>query len=147
LKRKPSTLTPQSSSLTPHPSPLNPSPLSPQPLTPLPSTPQPLNPRTNAGPGSCFWLPHGTRIYNKLVDFIRVEYFKRGYQEVITPNVFNLKLWEISGHAAHYKDNMFIFNVEGQEFGMKPMNCPGHCLMFGMRQVFYKHGLEGEGDG
>ena len=54
-----------------------------------------------------------------------------GVGQVITPNVYNLKLWEISGHAAHYKDNMFIFNVEGQEFGMKPMNCPGHvrrCL-------------------
>ena len=89
-------------------------------------------------PGSCFWLPHGTRIYNKLVDFIRGEYFKRGYQEVITPNVFNLKLWEISGHAAHYKENMFIFNVEGQEFGMKPMNCPAHCLMFAMRQRSYR---------
>jgi len=89
-------------------------------------------------PGSCFWLPHGTRIYNKLINFIQAEYFKRGYQEVITPNVYNLKLWEVSGHAAHYKENMFIFNVEGQEFGMKPMNCPGHCLMFGMRQRSYR---------
>ncbi|EKX50234.1 hypothetical protein GUITHDRAFT_93029 [Guillardia theta CCMP2712] len=89
-------------------------------------------------PGSAFWLPHGARIYNKLVDFIRSEYFKRGYQEVITPNVYNLKLWEISGHAAHYKENMFIFNVEGQEFGMKPMNCPGHCLMFSMRQRSFR---------
>ncbi|KAJ1481088.1 hypothetical protein T484DRAFT_1626248, partial [Baffinella frigidus] len=89
-------------------------------------------------PGSCFWLPHGTRIYNKLVDFIRQEYFKRDYQEVITPNVYNLKLWEISGHAAHYKENMFIFNVEGQEFGMKPMNCPGHCLMFAHRSRSFR---------
>jgi len=89
-------------------------------------------------PGSCFWLPHGTRIYNKLISFMQAEYFKRGYQEVITPNVYNLKLWEISGHAAHYKENMFIFNVEGQEFGMKPMNCPGHCLLFGMRQRSYR---------
>jgi len=89
-------------------------------------------------PGSAFWLPHGTRVYNKLVDFIKKEYFKRNYQEVITPNVYNLKLWEISGHAAHYKENMFIFNVEGQEFGMKPMNCPGHCLMFNLRQRSFR---------
>ncbi len=54
-------------------------------------------------PGSCFWLPHGARIYNKLITFIRGEYWKRGYEEVITPNIFNLNLWEISGHAAHYK--------------------------------------------
>lgn len=89
-------------------------------------------------PGSCFWLPHGARIYNKLCDFIRAEYWKRGYEEVITPNIFNLNLWEISGHAQHYKDNMFTFDVEGQEWGMKPMNCPGHCLMFGHRVRSYR---------
>ena len=55
----------------------------------------------------------------------------RGYDEVVTPNVFNLDLWHKSGHAMHYKDNMFIFDVEGAEWGMKPMNCPGHCLLFG----------------
>lgn len=84
-------------------------------------------------PGSCFWLPHGARVYNTLINFIRNQYWKRGYQEVITPNIFNLQLWEISGHALHYKENMFTFDVEGQEWGMKPMNCPGHCLMFGHR--------------
>eukprot|EP00535_Pseudo-nitzschia_heimii_P013128 CAMPEP_0197197968 /NCGR_PEP_ID=MMETSP1423-20130617/33131_1 /TAXON_ID=476441 /ORGANISM="Pseudo-nitzschia heimii, Strain UNC1101" /LENGTH=763 /DNA_ID=CAMNT_0042651797 /DNA_START=175 /DNA_END=2466 /DNA_ORIENTATION=+ len=82
-------------------------------------------------PGSAFWLPHGTRIYNKLVDFIKGEYWKRGYQEVITPNMFNLDLWHTSGHAMHYRDDMFLFEVEGQEWAMKPMNCPAHCLMFG----------------
>jgi len=89
-------------------------------------------------PGSCFWLPHGARVYNKLIDFIRAEYWKRGYQEVITPNIFNLQLWEASGHAQHYKESMFIFDVEGQEWGMKPMNCPGHCLMFGHRIRSYR---------
>lgn len=89
-------------------------------------------------PGSCFWLPHGARIYNKLVEWIRSEYWKRGYTEVITPNVFNLNLWEISGHAQHYRENMFIFDVEGQEWGMKPMNCPGHCLMFAQRLRSYR---------
>ncbi|GMI05944.1 hypothetical protein TrLO_g5627 [Triparma laevis f. longispina] len=82
-------------------------------------------------PGSCFFLPPGARIYNKLIDFIKQEYWKRGYDEVVTPNVFNLDLWRKSGHYMHYKDGMFIFDVEGQEWGMKPMNCPGHCLIFG----------------
>jgi len=82
-------------------------------------------------PGSAFWLPHGTRIYNKLVSFIKDQYWVRGYDEVITPNIFNLDLWHQSGHAQHYKDDMFSFEVEGQEWAMKPMNCPAHCLMFG----------------
>ena len=80
--------------------------------------------------GSAFWLPHGARIYNKLIDFIKAQYWKRGYDEVITPNIFNLDLWHTSGHAMHYKDAMFCFEVEGKEWAMKPMNCPGHCLMF-----------------
>lgn len=84
----------------------------------------------DVSPGCCFFLPHGTRIYNKLMDFIRVEYRRRGFQEVITPNVFNVSLWKTSGHYENYKENMFLFNCEDQEFGMKPMNCPGHCMMF-----------------
>lgn len=80
--------------------------------------------------GSAFWLPHGARIYNKLIEFIRSHYWKRGYDEIITPNIYNLDLWHKSGHALHYKDAMFCFDVEGQEWAMKPMNCPGHCLMF-----------------
>jgi threonyl-tRNA synthetase len=81
--------------------------------------------------GSAFWLPHGTRIYNKLIEFIKSHYWKRGYDEIITPNIYNLDLWHKSGHALHYKDAMFCFDVEGSEWAMKPMNCPGHCLMFG----------------
>ncbi len=81
--------------------------------------------------GSAFWLPHGARIYNKLISFIKDHYWKRGYDEVITPNIYNLDLWHQSGHAMHYKDAMFCFDVEGTEWAMKPMNCPGHCLIFG----------------
>jgi len=84
-------------------------------------------------PGSPFFLPHGARIYNKLVEFIKTQYWSRGYTEIMTPNVYNLDLWHQSGHALHYKDAMFIFDVEGQEWGMKPMNCPGHCLMYNSR--------------
>ncbi len=82
-------------------------------------------------PGSAFWLPHGTRVFNTLVNFIKKQYWDRGYDEVITPNMFNLDLWHQSGHAMHYKDDMFVFEVEEQEWALKPMNCPGHCLMFG----------------
>ncbi len=80
--------------------------------------------------GSAFWLPHGARIYNKLIEFIKEHYWRRGYDEIITPNIYNLDLWHQSGHAMHYKDAMFCFDVEGKEWAMKPMNCPGHCLMF-----------------
>mmetsp|Transcript_49327 Transcript_49327/g.96772 ORF Transcript_49327/g.96772 Transcript_49327/m.96772 type:complete len:1017 (+) Transcript_49327:38-3088(+) len=81
-------------------------------------------------PGSCFFLPNGAKVYNALVDFIKNEYWQRGYNEVVSPNIFSTDLWKISGHYQHYKDDMFLLTSEDKEFGMKPMNCPGHCLMF-----------------
>lgn len=81
-------------------------------------------------PGSCFFQPKGAHVYNKLVDFIKSEYWKRGFHEVVSPNIYNSKLWETSGHWQHYADNMFKFEVEKEMFGLKPMNCPGHCLIF-----------------
>ncbi|CAA7269894.1 unnamed protein product [Cyclocybe aegerita] len=89
-------------------------------------------------PGSCFFLPHGTRIYNSLVELMRSEYFKRGYQEVISPNMYNSKLWETSGHWQNYKDGMFVLDIEKEKWGLKPMNCPGHCLIFDSRDRSYK---------
>ncbi|VEU21785.1 DEKNAAC102434 [Brettanomyces naardenensis] len=89
-------------------------------------------------PGSAFWLPHGARIYQTLLDFMRDQYRKRGYQEVITPNMFNSKLWETSGHWGNYKENMFTFDVEKETYGLKPMNCPGHCLIFKSRERSYR---------
>ncbi|XP_015351870.1 threonine--tRNA ligase 1, cytoplasmic isoform X2 [Marmota marmota marmota] len=84
-------------------------------------------------PGSCFFLPKGAYIYNTLVEFIRSEYRKRGFQEVVTPNIYNSRLWMTSGHWQHYSENMFSFEVEKEQFALKPMNCPGHCLMFDHR--------------
>nr|XP_019954855.1 PREDICTED: threonine--tRNA ligase, cytoplasmic [Paralichthys olivaceus] len=84
-------------------------------------------------PGSCFFLPKGAFIYNALIEFIRSEYKKRGFQEVVTPNIYNSKLWQTSGHWQHYSENMFSFEVEKETFALKPMNCPGHCLMFDHR--------------
>ncbi|XP_074862765.1 threonine--tRNA ligase 2, cytoplasmic isoform X2 [Carettochelys insculpta] len=84
-------------------------------------------------PGSCFFLPRGAFIYNMLMDFIREEYHRRNFTEVVSPNVYNSKLWETSGHWQHYSENMFSFDVEKETFALKPMNCPGHCLMFAHR--------------
>uniref|UniRef100_A0A8C6PPZ6 threonine--tRNA ligase n=1 Tax=Nothobranchius furzeri TaxID=105023 RepID=A0A8C6PPZ6_NOTFU len=84
-------------------------------------------------PGSCFFLPKGAFIYNTLIEFIRSEYRKRGFQEVVTPNIYNSKLWVTSGHWQHYSENMFSFEAEKETFALKPMNCPGHCLMFDHR--------------
>ncbi|PRW60977.1 threonyl-tRNA synthetase [Chlorella sorokiniana] len=89
-------------------------------------------------PGSCFFLPHGARIYNAMVEFMREKYWEYDYEEVVTPNIFNFDLWKTSGHAEHYRENMFAFSVEKAEFGLKPMNCPGHCLMFGNRNRSYR---------
>ncbi|KAH9025011.1 hypothetical protein EDB83DRAFT_2542690 [Lactarius deliciosus] len=89
-------------------------------------------------PGSAFWLPHGTRIYNTLLEMLRGEYYKRGYQEVISPNMFNAKLWETSGHWQNYRDDMFTLDIEKEKWALKPMNCPGHCLIFDSRDRSYK---------
>jgi threonyl-tRNA synthetase len=76
-------------------------------------------------PGSAMWLPHGMRIHNAIMEYIREEYWNRGYDEVMTPNMFNVSLWEQSGHLAHYKEDMFLLDVDKEQFGLKPMNCPG----------------------
>lgn len=62
----------------------------------------------------------------------------RGYQEVITPNIFSCDLWKKSGHYDNYRESMFIFDVEGKEWGMKPMNCPGHCILFKHMNLSYR---------
>eukprot|EP00826_Nyctotherus_ovalis_P043071 TRINITY_DN4505_c0_g1_i27.p1 TRINITY_DN4505_c0_g1~~TRINITY_DN4505_c0_g1_i27.p1 ORF type:complete len:693 (-),score=153.31 TRINITY_DN4505_c0_g1_i27:1599-3677(-) len=89
-------------------------------------------------PGSCFFHPDGTIIYNKLIDFMRKELRYRGYQEVITPNLFNIELWKTSGHYENFKEDMFAITSERQEMALKPMNCPGHCLLFKERLRSYK---------
>lgn len=89
-------------------------------------------------PGSPFFLPHGQRIFNTLQAFMREQYWKHDFTEVQTPNLFDFDLWTQSGHAANYKDNMFSVEVEGREFGLKPMNCPSHCLIFKSRSRSYR---------
>ena len=95
-------------------------------------------------PGSCFFLPHGAKIHNNLVDFLRYCYKKLGYKEIITPNLFNKKLWQTSGHWDKYKENMFLIHKQydgdedDNEYSLKPMNCPSHCLMFKRLSVSYR---------
>lgn len=101
-----------------------------------------------ASPGSPFFLPHGTRIFQKLLSFLRKEYELFGFEEVITPLVFKQSLWEQSGHWENYKDNMYTI-IDASEIvqaedasdgthGLKPMNCPGHCLLYGLAAKSYR---------
>ncbi|MBI2565221.1 threonine--tRNA ligase [Candidatus Woesearchaeota archaeon] len=89
-------------------------------------------------PGSVFFYPKGAVIINELVNFLREEYFKRGYSEVFTPQIFNKALWEKSGHWQHYKENIFLTEADGQEFALKPMNCPSHLLMYTSKVRSYR---------
>ncbi|KAK2737248.1 hypothetical protein FQN57_000415 [Myotisia sp. PD_48] len=91
-----------------------------------------------ASPGCPFLLPNGTTIFNALQKMLRSEYRKRGYQEVQSPNMYDVGIWRTSGHWAHYKDDMFKLAVEKREWALKPMNCPGHCIMFGHRERSYR---------
>jgi threonyl-tRNA synthetase len=89
-------------------------------------------------PASPFFLPKGTVLYNALLDYMREEYRKRGYDEVITPQVYDAELFKISGHYDNYHDNMYFTEIEEREFGVKPMNCPGHHLLFKERLWSYR---------
>ena len=91
-----------------------------------------------ASPGSCFWYPKGTYINNQLSNLMREEYRKRGYQEVITPNMYDVDIWRTSGHWQNYEENMFSFDVEKKKFALKPMNCPGHCVLFNSRNRSFR---------
>ncbi|CAN6625805.1 hypothetical protein TRVA0_010S02168 [Trichomonascus vanleenenianus] len=85
-------------------------------------------------PGSVFFLPHGARLFEKLVDFMKAQQRRFGFQQVITPLIYKNELWKTSGHWTHYKDDMFEVSSgheEEADFSLKPMNCPGHCVMFG----------------
>ena len=89
-------------------------------------------------PGAPIFLKNGVIIYNELINFLRNEYKKRDYQEVITPLLYEKRLWETSGHWEHYKDNMFNMESEKKTFSLKPMNCPSHCLIYKNKLYSYK---------
>jgi threonyl-tRNA synthetase len=89
-------------------------------------------------PGAAFWMAKGTTLYNLLANYMREVLFPAGYVEVKTPLVFNKALWETSGHWQHYRANMFLVESEGEQMGMKAMNCPGHMLVFGSEMRSYR---------
>ncbi|WP_059031701.1 threonine--tRNA ligase [Tepidanaerobacter syntrophicus] len=82
------------------------------------------------GPGFPFFHPNGMVIWNLLTDFWRKEHTKRGYKEIKTPIILNEELWRRSGHWDHYKENMYFTQIDGENYAVKPMNCPGGILMY-----------------
>lgn len=104
-----------------------------------------------SSPGSPIFSPDGTHIFSKLQAFLRAQYPREGFQEVITPTIYKKGLWEQSGHWENYKDDMFTVTGRGaqgkvagkeigddEEYGLKPMNCPGHCLLFQSERRSYR---------
>jgi threonyl-tRNA synthetase len=89
-------------------------------------------------PGSPFFHPKGTIIYKELQEFLRSQHNKWGYQEVITPLIYNKELWEQSGHWKHYRENMFQLKMDHQEASLKPMNCPSHILIYKTQTRSYR---------
>src|SRR5262245_24374918 len=89
-------------------------------------------------PGSPFFHPRGAIVYNLLVQFVRSLYARYGYTEVITPLVYRTELYRTSGHYELFKDDMFLLQVEDDEYGVKPMNCPGHCYLYATRKHSYR---------
>jgi threonyl-tRNA synthetase len=85
---------------------------------------------SDLSPGSPFWLPKGTHIWNELTRLWRTTNVERGYQEVRSPILFDQELWKQSGHWHVYRDNMYFTDVEERPMGLKPMNCPGHCQIY-----------------
>jgi threonyl-tRNA synthetase len=94
---------------------------------------------SEVSPGAAFWLPAGTSVYNALVAVSRQMGQERGYSEVKTPQIYDAELWRTSGHWEKYKEHMFLVEAEGREMGVKPMNCPGHALLFGMSRHSYRN--------
>ena len=89
-------------------------------------------------PGATFWLAKGTVLWNTLADYMRSVLIPAGYLEVKAPIIFNKALWETSGHWYHYRENMFLVESEGEQMGLKAMNCPGHYLIYASEMRSYR---------
>ena len=89
-------------------------------------------------PGAPFYLPKGLRVFNGLADYLRGLFPKYGYDEVMAPLLFNIEMFKISGHYDMFPDLYKVSGGEGEEIGVKPMNCPGHCLIFQSRKRSYR---------
>jgi len=90
-------------------------------------------------PGAAFWTGKGSTLYHTLADYMRVKLAPAGYQEVKTPIVYNKDLWVMSGHWSHYRENMFLVqSADGEEMGLKAMNCPGQYLLYSSEKHSYR---------
>lgn len=92
----------------------------------------------NFAPGSPFFTPAGTLVYNQLQSYIREKYIEYNYQEVLTPQIYDVELFHQSGHYQNYRENMYFSKIDDREFGVKPMNCPGHCLLYASGRHSYR---------
>ena len=90
------------------------------------------------GPGFPFFMPKGMIIRNELEKYWRAEHTKRGYDEIRTPLILSEQLWRTSGHWDHYKDNMYFTKIDGDDYAIKPMNCPGSLLAYKRRMWSYR---------
>ena len=93
---------------------------------------------TDYGPGFPFFLPKGMVLRNTLIDYWREVHKRYGYVEVSTPMILNRQLWEQSGHWDHYKDNMYTTVIDGEDYAIKPMNCPGGMLVYASEPHSYR---------
>ncbi|TAN63251.1 threonine--tRNA ligase [bacterium] len=91
-----------------------------------------------AGAGLVFYHPKGAVLRRIIEDYEKDEHLKRGYQMVITPHIMQQQLWQASGHYDFYRQNMYTFKIENKEFVLKPMNCPGHILIYKSKMRSYK---------
>ena len=90
------------------------------------------------GPGLILYTPKGAMLRYIIEDYIRKQHLKRGYQLVVGPHIMKSDIWIRSGHYEYYKENMYIFKIEGQEYAIKPMNCPGHILVYKSKTRSYR---------
>ncbi len=91
-----------------------------------------------AGPGLSFWFPRGDILREQIIDYWKAVHRERGYVTVTTPHISQAGLWETSGHMQFYRKDMYVFEQEGRQYVVKPMNCPGHILMFKRMSRGYK---------
>ncbi len=89
-------------------------------------------------PANAFFHPPGAALYNKLMNYVRRSNTRYGFQEVNTPLIMNVELWHKSGHYDNYRENMYFTQVDETEAAVKPMNCPGHCLVYGSTRHSYR---------
>jgi threonyl-tRNA synthetase len=92
----------------------------------------------DVAPGAAFWHPKGWQLYQTLRDAMRANQAKRGYQEIYTPPLVHRKLWERSGHWDHYRDSMYLLDVDGETFSLKPMNCPESTYIYRSKVRSYR---------